>query len=219
MELMVLPRRLYQRCSPRSALAVVGSSVVLMVAAAVPASAHAALVGTEPEQDATVADELDVVVHEFNEVVEGSLSEVEVVAPNGERVDSGELEQDDVVLSQPLGQLPEGGPYTVSYRVMSADGHPVDGEWTFTYDGPLPEDEDGTAADDADGDPPDRDPVEGEAAESVEEGDPTREDLAAEDAGETGPSPVLWAVAVLAVVGLALIGVNLVRKRDVSAPS
>ena len=30
--------------------------------------------------------------------------------------------------------LGEGGEYTVAYRVVSADGHPIEGSWSFTYE-------------------------------------------------------------------------------------
>ena len=67
----------------------------------------------------------------FSEPVEVSLGAVRVYDSNAERVEEGEVRHDggDSVV-QPLGDLANGS-YVVTWRVVSADGHPIHGAFTF----------------------------------------------------------------------------------------
>lgn len=100
--------------------------------AAGPASAHAALVSTTPTDRATLDDAPGEVVLEFNEPVSSSLGGVRAFDIDGNRIDEGDL--DVVGTSLRLGlrsDLGEGS-YIVTYRVVSEDGHPITGAFTFT---------------------------------------------------------------------------------------
>jgi hypothetical protein len=57
-----------------------------------------------------------------------------VTGPDGSRATSGKPRVDAATVRQPLATGPAGD-YTVAYRVVSEDGHPVTGELTFTVSG------------------------------------------------------------------------------------
>jgi copper transport protein len=112
--------------------ACVGALVALALPAA--ASAHAVLQGTTPERGATVHHPPEQVVLRFNEPVEGNFGAIRVFDRRSQRVEEGKA-------FHPAGRgaelavrlksgLPEGT-YTATYRVVSADSHPVSGGFTF----------------------------------------------------------------------------------------
>ncbi len=124
--------------SPRAArvlcLALVAALLVTPLAAA-PAAAHAVLQQTTPERGATLDAGPRQVVLRFDEPVESAFGAVRVFGADGERVEEGEAfhpggDQDSVAVRLRDG-LPDGG-YTVTYRVISADSHPVQGGYVFS---------------------------------------------------------------------------------------
>lgn len=96
-----------------------------------PAQAHAALVGTDPADDAVVATVPAAVTLEFNEPV--TRSELVLTAPDGSRVPIDVSARDREVTGRLTGGTAQGqrGTYTIAFRVVSADGHPIAGESTF----------------------------------------------------------------------------------------
>jgi copper transport protein len=114
------------------ALAIALIGLALVPAAA---SAHARLEGTSPERGATVASEPAQVVFRFDEPVEASFGAVRVFDARGARVDDGRLVRpgaDQRVAGAGLRRGLADGTYTATYRVISADGHPVSGGFTFS---------------------------------------------------------------------------------------
>jgi copper transport protein len=114
------------------ALAIALIGLALVPAAA---SAHARLEGTSPERGATVASEPARVVFRFDEPVEASFGAVRVFDTRGARADDGRLVRpggDQRVAGTALRRGLADGTYTATYRVISADGHPVSGGFTFS---------------------------------------------------------------------------------------
>ena len=112
------------------AIALIGLAVVPAAA-----SAHARLEGTSPERGATVAGEPAQVVFRFDEPVEASFGAVRVFDTRGARVDDGRLVRpggDQRVAGTALRRGLADGTYTATYRVISADGHPISGGFTFS---------------------------------------------------------------------------------------
>lgn len=104
-----------------------------------PASAHAVLESTDPQQGAVVATVPAVVSLTFSEAVVVGPGGVRVFGPDGTRVDNGRT----VHLGRPdtIGVALTGsqrGTYTVAWRVISADSHPVAGAFTFSVGHPSP---------------------------------------------------------------------------------
>lgn len=106
---------------------------VLTLGPAAPASAHAALTGTDPEDGATVAEAPAEVTATFSELLDGPSTEIAVTDPTGAVVDVADPTFDGDTFSQPM-LYTAPGEYTVAFRVISEDGHRVDDAITFTVE-------------------------------------------------------------------------------------
>ncbi|MEV6348999.1 copper resistance protein CopC [Actinoplanes sp. NPDC051851] len=100
--------------------------------AAAPASAHAALVATDPGNATVVPDAPNKVTLTFSESVQLITDKLRVLAPDGTRADQGEPTVDGATVTIPLRSGGGRGTYLVSYRVISADSHPVAGSITYS---------------------------------------------------------------------------------------
>ena len=104
---------------------------VLLVAGAAPASAHDVLISSSPADGATVRTPPSTVTLTFNESVRAP-AYVVVTGANGVRVDTGKARIVDATVTQGLRHSVPAGTYTVAYRVVSDDGHPVEAELSYT---------------------------------------------------------------------------------------
>ncbi|MCG5433020.1 copper resistance protein CopC [Mycobacterium sp. MYCO198283] len=95
------------------------------------ASAHAARVGAEPAADAVLDAGPTRVRATFNEALQREFASMTVVGPDGNLWSAGDAEVTGAAISVGVRPLGPAGPYTVNYRVTSADGHVVSGSWTF----------------------------------------------------------------------------------------
>jgi copper transport protein len=112
------------------------AAVCLCALGAPSAFAHAVLEGSEPLSGTTSKRPVEQVVFRFSEPVEGSFGAIRVFDRRGTRIDQGEV-------FHPGGRGPElgvrlkrgvpKGSYTATYRVISADSHPVSGGLVFSY--------------------------------------------------------------------------------------
>lgn len=124
---------------------------MLLVLAPAPAGAHAALVSTDPEDGAVLDAAPSTVTLEFNEPV--TRSEVVVTAPDGSAVpvEVAARDRDVVATLGRSGEDGQQGTYTVAYRVVSADGHPITGTSTFESTSGAVVEQAATTEDDEDG--------------------------------------------------------------------
>jgi methionine-rich copper-binding protein CopC len=105
--------------------------VVIAVAAAPSAAAHATRIATDPAVNATLVSGPPRVSATFNERLQGTYAAMTVVGPDGNLWSTGESRVDGAVVSVDVLPLGPVGTYTVNYRVTSADGHVVSGSWSF----------------------------------------------------------------------------------------
>lgn len=118
-------------------LLVVAVFLGALLATAAPASAHAALTGSDPKQGAVVDQAPASVSLTFSEKVAMSDGSVRVLDPAGKRVDTGktsDLGSNTYGVKLHKG-LPDGT-FTVAYQVVSADSHPISGAYTFSVGAP-----------------------------------------------------------------------------------
>jgi methionine-rich copper-binding protein CopC len=109
--------------------AAAGAAIALTAS---PASAHTSLTGTNPGQNATVAPPTQIVLTYADPV---QLPQVVVSGANGTRYEAGKAQAvDNKVTEAVKGTLPNGT-YTVGWRVVSPDGHPISGTYKFTVTG------------------------------------------------------------------------------------
>jgi methionine-rich copper-binding protein CopC len=97
-----------------------------------PASAHTSLTGANPAANATVAPPTQIVLTYADPV---QLPQVVLTDAGGRRHEAGKAQAvDNKVTEAVKGTLPNGV-YTVGWRVVSPDGHPISGTYTFTVTG------------------------------------------------------------------------------------
>lgn len=104
---------------------------------AAPASAHAALLGSDPAQGSVVDKAPTQITLNFSEKVALSDGSFKVLDPKGQRVDTGKpAELTGTMYGVKVQPGLPRGTYTVTYQVVSADSHPVSGAFTFSVGAP-----------------------------------------------------------------------------------
>lgn len=106
--------------------------LALVILPASPAQAHAALLNTNPVQGSIVQVAPEQVELTFSEAISPVNEKIRIVGPDGKRADTGTPQVDGAVLRIKMKENPARGTYLVSFRVISADSHPVPGGFTFS---------------------------------------------------------------------------------------
>ncbi|MEV4564740.1 copper resistance CopC family protein [Nonomuraea sp. NPDC049419] len=118
--------------SPLAALTAILAAALFVFGTAAPALAHDTLKSSSPAKNAEV-ESLDEIRLEFSAKVR--LPFVIVRGDGDAQHQSGKPEADGAVVTQAVkGPLPDGK-YTIAYRVVSSDGHPIEGEIPFRVKG------------------------------------------------------------------------------------
>ncbi|WP_253735881.1 copper resistance CopC/CopD family protein [Paenibacillus sp. FJAT-26967] len=101
------------------------------------ASAHAALINTEPAPNSRMEQGPEQIRLTFNEALEESVFYIHVLDQSGNKITDEEasMTQDRSAIVLKLPKLGEGL-YLVSYHVISGDGHPVGGSYPITVGDP-----------------------------------------------------------------------------------
>jgi hypothetical protein len=118
---------------------VLGGLAVLSTAG--PASAHDYIVSTSPAANSTQTKPISQVALTYDDLVldpehDGSTSVVQVTDAAGLHYETGCASVLDRSVTTPA-VLGAAGKYTVTWRIVSADGHPVSGSFAFTYAPPA----------------------------------------------------------------------------------
>lgn len=121
----------------------IAAATALALAPGAAADAHDYMVGSDPAADATVTTALNAVTLTFDDRVldlsgTGSTNLLTVTGPDSARrhFETGCATVADTKLSAPVALGPAGR-YTVTYQVVSADGHTVSSAYTFAYRPPA----------------------------------------------------------------------------------
>lgn len=118
----------------RVVAALIAAAVVLAVLLQAPAAfAHAALVKAEPADGAVVVTAPSVLRLMFNEPV--SPLAIRLFGPDGGAVSLGEVTAANSAIAIQVPAL-QNGTHVLSWRVISADGHPVGGSVVFSIGAP-----------------------------------------------------------------------------------
>jgi len=123
--------RIGRRLVPAALVTVFAASLVLLAG---PASAHAVLESSDPRPDAVLKALPSTVTLRFDEPVTLVPGSLRVYGPDGQRIDHGDVAHPPNHADQVAVRLHSGtaqGSYLVSWRVVSADSHPVSGAYTF----------------------------------------------------------------------------------------
>lgn len=125
-------RRHRKRPALAGLIAILGALAVAPVA-----SAHAILVKSTPSNDNVLQQAPSTVVLRFNEPVETAFGSIRVYDGNASRVDGGKVTRPDAKsVAIGVGRKLPRGTYTVTWRVVSADSHPVAGAFVFHIGAP-----------------------------------------------------------------------------------
>ncbi|KSU54337.1 copper resistance CopC family protein [Microbacterium enclense] len=121
----------------RRTLPAVLTTVLLAAAAllvpALPAAAHDELIGTDPASDAVLETlpEQITLSYSADVLTDAGATVIEVTDAAGTSLTDGVPEVSGSEVTQALAG-PASGTVTVQWRVVSSDGHPIDGEFAFS---------------------------------------------------------------------------------------
>lgn len=189
--------------------------LAILPALATPALAHDALKSSDPAKDAEV-ETVEEVTLEFTGKVR--LPTVVVTDSDGTHHESGKPEVDGQVVTQELKASLPKGKYTIAYRVVSSDGHPIQGEIPFTVTrGPEPSpvpseesEEDATAEPAEESAAPEDEAAQENAAEgTAQESTAPQQDAAAPASPVSGEDDQGGVPGWLWIAALALAGVGI----------
>ncbi|MBO1268679.1 copper resistance CopC family protein [Arthrobacter cavernae] len=102
-----------------------------------PAHAHDALASSNPAGGQTITTNPGKVSITLTKAPDTKLpgsNIIRVTAPDGHVVSTGDITEDGATLSIDA-DIDHPGKYTVDWRAVSADGHPIEGTFSFTYAG------------------------------------------------------------------------------------
>lgn len=177
-----------------------GAFSVAVLVAVTPgtALAHNQLRFADPADTSALAAAPRQVTLTFSERLDPQFTTVAVTDAAGGAMTAGPVQVSDTTAVQPLVPTLGAGAFTVAYRVVSVDGHPVTGSLKFTVT--LPDDPAASGT-------PTAVPSETAPGGAVTSATPVA------DTGDDprGPGAILWVVAIVAVV--AGLGVVVARSR------
>ncbi len=98
-----------------------------------PALAHSELVSSNPSASANIEQLPEQIELEFNEELLnlGTGNSISIMTPSGEDIGMGETSTEGAKITRLLNTTSETGQFQVKYRVASADGHVLNGSFTF----------------------------------------------------------------------------------------
>lgn len=110
----------------------------LVLALPAPAQAHSALVRSIPAAGSELTNFPTRIVLEFNEALltlgDGEANSVTLTSPTSKEISMTlPLIQGNRISTKVMAAPSEIGNYTVSYRVVSQDGHPITGSYSFAF--------------------------------------------------------------------------------------
>ncbi|MBL3686614.1 copper resistance protein CopC [Leucobacter zeae] len=177
-------------------VATVGLAAVPLLGVAAPALAHDELIGTTAVVDETDGS-LEAIELSFSNSIIETGAEMTVTDASGTDVTDGALEISGPDVTQPVADDLSAGDYSAAWRVVSSDGHPIEGFFTVTVeaDGAVEIVDEAIAEDD---------PRSAENAEDHGAEGHAAEGHAAEDGGQSEGAPVGAVIAVV-VGGAAVI--------------
>lgn len=128
------PKGVHQQAlKARALVATLILTATAMVVTAAPASAHNVLISTDPAKNASLETGPAQITLTFDAPVQGGdINQVAVTGPGNTRWAEGNVTINGNVVTAPVRPLGPAGIYTVGFRILSSDGHPVEDQYTFT---------------------------------------------------------------------------------------
>ena len=109
-------------------------SAILLFFACVPSViAHSGLSSSVPEDGETIQEEVEQVTLMFNTSIE-TTSTLKVTDEMGEEVQLAEIIVEDKEMKGILESTLTSGSYRVTWKIIGQDGHPIEGEYSFSIE-------------------------------------------------------------------------------------
>lgn len=165
--------------------AVLTFAALLLVAG--PASAHDQLLSSDPKDGATLDEHPASISLTFSSAPLDTGIEVVLVGPDGVTAQGQDIQVDDEVVTAQLAEDLPAGRYDVAWHVVSSDGHPIDGEFSYVVEAAA-------------------EPTASPSGEATEEAESTEDATPAAEAEPTAPSELAGAGNGAGTSGLAVSG-------------
>lgn len=172
----------------KTALATAGATLLALTVSTT-AFAHSYLGGSTPADGDIVTEPLNEITLNFDGKIEQG-SYFDVVQANGANIEVADFMIGDGTLTGTFAEALPNDDYTVNWSIISADGHPLEGTFSFALNAPIPE------------------PVVETQVEKMEEAPAEEADTLAEE--QTSSNTGMIAAIVLAIIAA---GVLLTRKK------
>ena len=201
---------------PASLLALCGALLLAaLLALPAPAQAHDTLLSSDPEDGASLETSPEEITLTFSADILEVSPLVRISDENGDELAEIVPTVEGPVATATLEEPLPAGTHTVQWRVVSSDGHPIEGTFTVTVEQDAaeePADEEAPAASDGGEDSAAQDTASDDAASDAAD-DSAAEDSAAEEDSGSSLTPILVVLGVV-VVGAVVAVVVIVRRRD-----
>lgn len=168
------------------------AAILLAMSISTSALAHSHISGTNPADGEVVTEPLQEITLEFDGGIEQG-SFIDLTTTSGEEIVVQDIIVGDGVLTGTLVEPLQNDVYLVNWSVISADGHPLEGEFSFTVEVPVSEIEEEVIEEPS---------VTEDAAEETTENQET--EAAADDVEEESSSSTTVIIILLVVVAGAI---------------
>ena len=200
---------------PASLLALCGALLLAaLLALPVPAQAHDTLLSSDPEDGASLETSPEEITLTYSADILEVSPLVRISDENGDELAEIVPTVEGPVATATLEEPLPAGTHTVQWRVVSSDGHPIEGTFTLTVeqDSEEPAGAEDTAEETAEPAASDA----GGAEQATQETEPTSEESTQESAEEGGglSMPLLLGILGVVVVGAVIAGLVIMRRRD-----
>lgn len=184
--------------------------------------AHSKLESSTPAADAKITESVKEVNLSFNENIDENLSTLKVKNAQGEEVEVSEVKVSQNTMAGTLAAPLPSGSYTVEWKIVGGDGHPVDGTYAFEVDAPEGEAAPETSADteetpaDTGSTPDETETADDTAADNADPSTDTNQQAENTPANDTskGNGSTVWIVIIVIVAVVAgYFGIKAFRKR------
>lgn len=114
------------------------AAVLLTMTISTSAFAHSNLGGSNPTDGEVITEQLREIVLEFDGQIEQG-SSIDVTTTSGQAIELQEIIIGDGTLTGTVAEPLPNDDYQVNWVIISADGHPLEGEFGFTVNAPVTE--------------------------------------------------------------------------------
>lgn len=201
-----------------SLLALVGAmALALLLALPAPAQAHDTLLESDPADGDVLETSPEEITLSFSADVLDVSPLVRITDADGETVAEITPAVDGPVATATLPEPLDAGDYDVAWRVVSSDGHPIEGTFALTVEQDAAEESEPAASDDGGATATASEDTAASDAGGAEDGPTSAESTTtqAEDESSSGLSmPLLLGILGVVVVAVVVAGVVIVRRRD-----